>query len=122
MKSISFKRFLLIFLFLPIISLAQQNKVIVNAEYTGRVEYVLGAFGSYNSPKANDSITVEVLNDSLFVKFFPDRYLDGSGTSSGFRASSKYLAVKEQYKDIITPTEEKAMGSYDIRYTIGIKK
>jgi hypothetical protein len=110
-----------ILLFVPFISFAQQDNRVINAEYTGKVEYVFGTFGSFNPPKANDSVTVEIINDSLLVKFIPDRYVDGSGVSGGLRVSEKYLRVNQEYKDIITPTEEKATGSYNVRYTIGNK-
>lgn len=111
----------LLLLFVPFVSNAQQSTIPVNARYTGRIEYVLGNFGSFNYPHANDSVEVEIINDNLTVKFFPDRYLDCGGSSSGINILAKAMETKEEYKDIITPTEEKVTGSYNVKYTIGGK-
>jgi hypothetical protein len=121
MKSTQLKWFFLIILLLPIISPAQQNSDVVNAEYAGKVEYTWAIIGTSNPPETGDSLTVEILNDSLTVMFLPHRYVDGSGPASIVGIGSKYLAVKEAYYVMVTATEETNSGSYDVKYTVGIK-
>ena len=110
---------LLLLLYMPATLFAQQGNVIINARYTGRVEYVMGSFGSFNTPRVNDSVDIQVTNDSLIVRFFPDRYIDGAGSKSGIHIPGGFLRVREEYMNILSPTEDKPTGNYNVRYSIG---
>ena len=105
-------------LFIPGILFGQQS---INAKYAGRVEYVFGAFDSFNPPAANDSVEVSIAGDSLQVKLFSVGKSSVHSYPSDFKMPAKSLLLKEEYKDIITPTEEKATGSYNVKYSNGDK-
>ncbi len=104
---------------MSIFSFAQKKGPLINAHYSGKIESVFGTFDSFNPPKIGDSVDAIIISDTLYVKFFSAKNPDVQIYPPAFKMTPNALKKKDEYKDIISTTETKATGSYNVKYAIG---
>jgi hypothetical protein len=85
--------------------------------YTGRVDYTMGNFGTYDYPEKGDSVLVFIKGDKLNFVVFSVTGRDPLIKSISKEFSGLPMEKKKEYESVESPTKSVKTGNYDMKFS-----